>query len=430
MKLQAAILVFVLAFLFQPLLAQQQEDKSPQQPPPGQDRGSDRDRGRQEPGWRQQQPQQEELYNRPIFLTGSVELSDGSPVPESVRVSLICNNNVVDQAFTHLDGQFSFQLGDHRPTTVMDASASGAGFGGLGGVGGGPSFGQMGSIGAGRSAGLGRVDLSHCEIQASLPGFLSDTLRLGVRSVLDNPNVGTIVLHRSQQAPGTTVSLTTLAAPKDASKAYEKARKELGKKKPNLKNATKELEKAVGIYPEFSAAWYLLGNLRKEASDMGGARDAYQKAVAGDHQYVPPYLGLAEISLQENNLEAVEQYSQEVLKLNPSITVAHYFNAVANYFTGEMEPAEESLKMIKATPGEADRFPMTYYMMGIIEANRGNYSEAAADLERLLEIQPEFPVAADVEKQLQEWESAGLIVRESNRNQEVQQEKEENKEEK
>lgn len=424
MKLQAAALMFVLAFLFHPIQAQEGENKAPQQPP-AQDRGSDRDRGnRQEPGWRQQQPQ-EDNYTRPIFLTGSVELSDGSPVPESVRVSLICNNNVVDQTFTHLDGQFSFQLGDHRPTTVMDASASGAGFGGFGGMGGSPPFGQTGQLGGSRSAGMGRIDMSNCEIQAALPGFVSDMLRLGVRSVLDNPDVGTIVLHRSEKTPGTTVSLTTLAAPKDASKAYEKARKELSKEKPNVKNAAKELEKAVEVYPEFSAAWYLLGNLRKDSSDLEGARDAYQKAVVNDNQYLPPYLGLAEISLQENNLEAVEQYSQEVLKLNPTITVAHYFNAVANYFTGEMEPAEESLKTIKATPGEADRFPMTYYMMGVIEANRGNYNEAAADLERLLEIQPEFPAADDVEKQLEEWETAGLIKRSDSQSEQETQEQDE-----
>ncbi len=70
------------------------------------------------------------------------------------------------------------------------------------------------------------------------------------------------MLHRTARAEGATVSLKTLTAPKEAKQAYEKALKELGKRKINFSKTSKELEKAVKIYPEFAAAWHVLGEVR------------------------------------------------------------------------------------------------------------------------------------------------------------------------
>jgi hypothetical protein len=65
-------------------------------------------------------------------------------------------------------------------------------------------------------------DLIGCEIRAALPGFRSDLVNLIGRRSFDNPDVGTIVLHRLGNVEGTTISVTSLRAPKDARKAFEK----------------------------------------------------------------------------------------------------------------------------------------------------------------------------------------------------------------
>ena len=69
--------------------------------------------------------------------------------------------------------------------------------------------------------------MAGCELRASLAGFRSDVVNLSGRRMFDNPDVGTIILHRQANVEGTTISRTTLEAPKDARKAYDKAREAL-----------------------------------------------------------------------------------------------------------------------------------------------------------------------------------------------------------
>jgi len=104
-----------------------------------------------------------------------------------------------------------------------------------------------------------------CEIRASLAGFRSDSVNLAGRRMLDNPEVGTIVLHRLANVEGTTISATTLQAPKDARKAYEKALD--ASRKGKIEDAQKNLEKAVNIYPQFAAAWSELGAIHEKNNE-------------------------------------------------------------------------------------------------------------------------------------------------------------------
>ena len=73
-------------------------------------------------------------------------------------------------------------------------------------------------------------------------------------------------------APGTTISVTSMAAPKDAMRAYEKAQK-IKTEKPA--EAEKELNKAVQLYPQFAAAWTLLGDIHRQRNDFEDARTEY-----------------------------------------------------------------------------------------------------------------------------------------------------------
>src|SRR5205823_1334800 len=70
-----------------------------------------------------------------------------------------------------------------------------------------PAFGGLNSSGTGTSTGMAiqgvtQQELMGCEIRASLPGFLSDTISLAGRQLSDNSSVGTIVLHRIGRVEG------------------------------------------------------------------------------------------------------------------------------------------------------------------------------------------------------------------------------------
>ncbi|MBI3693849.1 MAG: tetratricopeptide repeat protein [Acidobacteria bacterium] len=355
--------------------------------------------------------QQRPVEQRPIFLSGKVILEDGTAPPEPVTIERVCNGQVRPEAYTDSKGRFSFQLGAQN-NVLMDASVSssaGSGFGRdplAGGMGG---TGAMGGAGASPNS-MGMVDLMGCELRASLPGFRSEAVMLNRRSMFDNPDVGTIILHRLSNVAGTAISFTTLNAPKDARKSFDKAQSLLKQKSPKHAEVAKELEKAVQIYPQFAAAWNMLGDARLALKDEEGARKAFEQSLAADGKYVNPYVQLAVLDLRASKWADAAEITGRLAQLNPYSGQAHYFNAIANYNLGKMDLAEKAARNA-AKSDEQNRYPMVHHLLGAILARQGNFPSAAEEFRSFLKISPTAPAAEQIRKQLTEWEGLGVIQR-------------------
>lgn len=349
-----------------------------------------------QPGYEQQRDRtQFPEFQRPLFLSGKVMMDDGTPPPEPVVIERLCGSVRRPEAYTDSKGRFSFQVGDNR-AMVADASVSGND----------ELFGPTGRTPGGTSGGrqVTERDLMGCELRAVLPGFRSDVVNLSGRRVFDNPEVGTIVLHRLGNVEGTTISFTSLQAPKDAKKAYEKGRDALKKNKAEA--AQKELEKAVGIYPKYAAAWFEIGKLREGQKDVEGARKAYQEALAADAKFVSPYLHLAVMAAQERKWQEVADTSDRVIKLNPfEFPQAFFFNSVANYNLGKLDVAEKSAREAKKIDAE-HRFPKVDHLLGMILAQKRDYSGALVQMRSYLQLAPDAQDADAVKQQITELERA------------------------
>src|SRR5947209_6477475 len=150
---------------------------------------------------------------RPIFLSGRVMLDSGGPPPDSVTIERVCNGNPRAEAYTDSKGHFSFQLGQNLGM-MQDASMSSSAGNGFPGMGGTSSNSR--NQGFGQNGGFSERDLMGCDIRASLAGYRSDVVSLSGRRMFDNPDVGTIILHRLGNVEGTTISAISLRAPKDS----------------------------------------------------------------------------------------------------------------------------------------------------------------------------------------------------------------------
>ena len=336
------------------------------------------------------------------MLSGEVRLQDGSAPPESVTIYLDCDGQRVPKGYTNQKGHFSVDLSNRNQMAFADASFAGVpnGRGGVTGFG--------GSSLSGRSSGLGRYNLFGCALRAELGGFLSEPIELGAHSVFDNPDVGIIVLRRLANVEGSAISFTSLNAPKKAKKSYEKALKEVRKKKPNFGKADKELQKAVAEHPAFAAAWNLMGRVRLRQKDEKGAREAFEKAAEADPKYLEPYAPLVRMALQGSRWDDAVQLSNHLLRLNPYMSEAHYFQAVAEYNLGRMEAAEKSVTEFHAGD-KATMFPESNHLLGLIHVKRGQYEPAAGAYRAYVSAQPNSPLAVNIEKQLKEWEALGVI---------------------
>ncbi|MBI1355551.1 MAG: tetratricopeptide repeat protein [Acidobacteria bacterium] len=341
---------------------------------------------------------------RPIYLSGEVRLANGEIPPEPVRIERICNGQNRPEGYTDLKGRFNFQVGGNNSAALTDASYSGFGQSGNG-MNGAGNFGGMG--GAGTSFD-GSLDLSGCELRASLAGFRSDQIMLTRRRSMDNPDVGVIVLHPLAGFQGEIVSATTLTAPKKAKANYDKGVRELRKSEPKFDKAAQYLEAAVAEHPKFASAWTWLAEARLRLDDQEGAEEALTKAIEADPAYIRPYEPLVQIALRKEDWPRVAELADATLRMYPGHTQIRYYKAVAAYRLGQIEVAEATAREI-AAGSDAKAFPHAYQMMGVIYAQKGSFPQAADSFRTYLEMSPQAPSAEQIRKQLNEWEALGVI---------------------
>ena len=170
----------------------------------------------------------------------------------------------------------------------------------------------------------------------------------------------------------------------------------------------KELEKAVKIYDEFAAAWFMLGEVRVVNQDRSGATEAFERAVAADSDYANPRVSLSLIALEEERWEEAAQLADEALEINPDIIKAHYYRAVANSSLGRVDVAEESALRVQNS-NDVQYYPLVHYVLGWIMSQRGDFDSAADQFRHFMEIQPEARLVERLREQLADWEQQGLI---------------------
>jgi len=225
---------------------------------------------------------------------------------------------------------------------------------------------------------------------------------LGARRALDNPDVGTIILRRLANVEGLTISATSALAPKDAKKAFEKARN--AAKKQKWEEAEKEFQKAVDLYPKYAAAWYQLGLVQQELKNDEGARKSYAQALAADPKFVSPYQQLAMMAAHEQKWQEVIDDTDRLLRLNPvDFPQAWLFNSLGNYYLKNLDAAEKSARE-GISHDAAHHYATMNHVLGVILAQKQDYAGAAAQLRDYIHFAPNANDIAQVKEQLSEVE--------------------------
>jgi tetratricopeptide (TPR) repeat protein len=326
---------------------------------------------------------------QPLLISGKVLVDGSGAPPEPVLIERVCNGVARRQGYTDSRGSFQFQL--DQISGFQDASENS-------GIAGNDT--QMTT----QAQDTLRVKYQGCEIRAVLPGFLSSAVSLRVQGSTWQYDLGTIFLKRMENVAGTTISMTTLKAPGDAKRAYEKARKAFDEKK--FLDAEKELEKAVKIYPGFAAAWSLLGDIHQQQKQLELAVKDYGQALTADPQFVNPHFGLALIAMQEKRWQDAVQFTNQVLKMNPAaFPSAYFYNAVAAFNLGRVDPALVSARKFKSLDTD-HRHPDICLLLGQIFIQKQDYASAAQEMRDYLALVPNASNAQEVREALKRLEDA------------------------
>ena len=335
---------------------------------------------------------------QPIFISGRVMLEEGTPPPESAVIETSCNGRNHSEGYTDSKGYFALELGA-RNGLIQDASelSSFHTTSATNMTGGNSGSGSPGSSQAAERKYMG------CDLQAKLAGFRSQTVALTGRRAMDNPDVGTILLHRNGPAEeGQTISAVSLAAPKDAKKAYDKGLEAIRKKK--FDDARTSFEKAVEAYPRYATAWYELGLLQAGQGKPDMARSYFDKALECDPKYVQSYLQISILELQASRWRSLADVTDRLLKLDPfDYPQAFFFNSLANFNLQRFDAAEKSALAAERLDTR-HAIPKVSHLLGLLLAIKRDYPGAAEHFKTYLKFAPDADDAAKVRTQLAEVE--------------------------
>jgi Tfp pilus assembly protein PilF len=324
---------------------------------------------------------------QPMFVSGKVLLEGGGTLPEPVAIERACNGVIRREGYSDSKGQFSFQVGVNN--TFQDASEGGA---------------RVGPSTANSSAPT-LSSMTSCEFRAVLAGYRSSIATLRPDGETWQFDIGTIFLKRLGDAQGTTVSVTSMAAPKDAMRAYEKAQKLM---EPKPEEAEKNLNKAVQIYPQFAAAWSLLGDIHRERNQFDAAETEYKRAVAADSQFVNPLYGLALITVRQKKWNEAIQFTDQIIKLNAfAYPLAYFYNAAANYNVQKFDPAEENAKKFKALDTQHGH-PEVSLLLANLLSRKKDYAGAAQQIRDYLAAAPNSPEAESLKTEAKRFEDLSV----------------------
>jgi tetratricopeptide (TPR) repeat protein len=343
---------------------------------------------------------------QPLRISGRVMVDDGTPIGFPATIERVCGGNPHAEGYTDNQGYFSLMLGQ-ATDVIPDASET---------QGATNRTGQMPQTGIATattglnntsqtSRGLGMDNrLTNCDLRASLGGYYSKTINLTGRTSLDNPDVGIIMVHRmGVSETGTTVTATTLKAPREARKALQKGLELAKKNKPE--EAIASLQEAVKVDPDFAFAWFELGKLQVANEHTADGHESFEAAVKAEPRWPDPYMHMAVMAVKAHDWREVAADTDRVLHLNSfEYPQAYFLNAAANYNLHNVDVAEQS-----ALAAEKDDvqhlYPEIQQLLGTIYVKRHRYAEAVEKFRAYLMLAPTADDAAATRQQLAVLES-------------------------
>lgn len=146
-----------------------------------------------------------------------------------------------------------------------------------------------------------------------------------------------------------------------------------------------EAEKAVNLllsaHPKMARAHTLKSDVRQARGDMQGSRDALQKAVAADPQYIPARFALVGVLIDARAYDDAQQQIQEVRKLVPRDVRIDYYAGLLAFRQGKVEAAQQHIQqVVKFLPSHVP----SLVLAGAIDLQGGSLVTAESHLSKAI----------------------------------------------
>jgi tetratricopeptide (TPR) repeat protein len=194
------------------------------------------------------------------------------------------------------------------------------------------------------------------------------------------------------------VSVARLAIPVKAKHRYEEARQSLARHDPDA--ATRQLEEAVKLAPQFADAWNELGTIAYQTQRYARAEECFREALKQDAEAFEPLVNLGGVLVTVHRPDEAWQYNAQAVALRPNDALAHSQLGMNYYQLGDLDLSVKQLEQARSI--DPAHFSHPQLLVAEIHLRRGEKSAAADSLEEFLRYHPDWPQAARIREKIVE----------------------------
>jgi hypothetical protein len=250
----------------------------------------------------------------------------------------------------------------------------------------------------------------NCELYADLSGYSSERVHSFAGRDRGIVEVGTIVLHPLAQDHSFVVSVTSLAAPDNARKAFDKGREQ--EQKGKWAAACDYFKRAVAVYPRYALAWMELGRAQVKQNSFLEAQQSFRQAITQDAKLTDGYAELARLALLQQQWKELADITDSLLQVSPDSSAEYWFlNSAANFNLGNMKQAETSIGHGLGLDPKHQLSQMEY-LYALILARKQDYKSAAEHVSTYLRLSPHAKDAETAQKALADFEKRAQFAKE------------------
>lgn len=192
------------------------------------------------------------------------------------------------------------------------------------------------------------------------------------------------------------VSIHQLSIPGNAMAKYGEAQKRLAAHDPEA--AVRLLEDAVAIAPQFSTGWNLLGVIAFQTGDDDRAEALFRKSLAADPESFEPLVNLGGVLVKKKLFQDALQYNQRAVRDRPEDALANAQLGITYFKLDQLDQAEQYLLAAKRL--DPAHYSQPQIFLSDIYVRRGNRRAAIQELEDVLALRPDGPLAESIRHNL------------------------------
>lgn len=200
----------------------------------------------------------------------------------------------------------------------------------------------------------------------------------------------------------TTISVNEMDIPKRAGGEMKKGLEAYSQ--GDMAKARAHFETAAVEYPHYARADEMLGVIAIKGGERIKARELFNKSLEVDATFVPAYLDLARLDMQDQRYAESESLLTKAISLNPSLPDAVALLATTEFADKEYDKALADVERTHSLRNH-EEFAEVHVMAGKVLRMQGHPVDAIAQFQLFLKEKPDSPEAASVRSAVAELEA-------------------------